>query len=131
MRQVALVVDDLLAVRAYIAMLLGLAGFDTVEASSGHEAWKLVTEAKGGLDIIVSDVRMPDGDGCALARSVQAKYPDLPVLLISGSHDSLADSGIQVEVLESPSSRMPYCEPFESSAPLREIISERTGQCFG
>src|ERR1700756_5447422 len=86
--------------RSYIGALLYWEGFDIVEASGGNEAWTLITKAEARPDIIISDIQMPDGDGYSLAKSVHESFPQLPVLLISGSSDLPTD--IEFEFLEKP-----------------------------
>jgi DNA-binding NarL/FixJ family response regulator len=51
------------------------------EASSGHEALKLVKEKK--LDVVLLDVRMPDMDGLNVLGRIKLDHPDLPVLIVS------------------------------------------------
>jgi two-component system cell cycle sensor histidine kinase/response regulator CckA len=53
-------------------------------AGSGADAIELSRSHQGEIDLLVSDVRMPQMDGCTLANQLQAENPDLPVLLISG-----------------------------------------------
>jgi two-component system, cell cycle response regulator CpdR len=81
---IALVVDDEPSVRHYIGMVLRGDGIQTLEAASGTEGLHLVCELQGQLDLIVSDIQMPDGDGNWLACSVAKEYPAIPCLLVSG-----------------------------------------------
>ncbi len=77
-----LVVDDEEAVRATLAANLELAGFDVAEASSVKEA---VAHLKlRHVDMLVSDVRMPDRDGVSGLDDLRAVQPDLPAVFITG-----------------------------------------------
>jgi CheY-like chemotaxis protein len=63
-------------------MLMDL-GYEVVEASSAEEALEAIGH---GLcpDILVTDHLMPGMSGVDLARSLRARQPNLPVLIISG-----------------------------------------------
>jgi CheY-like chemotaxis protein len=50
----------------------------------GVQALQIVQELDGDVDLIVSDVQMPNGDGLRLAQAVKDSYPAIPVVLISG-----------------------------------------------
>jgi two-component system cell cycle sensor histidine kinase/response regulator CckA len=53
-----------------------------IEAASGKEALALVREQK--IDLVLTDIRMPEMDGFALLERLRASYPKLPVLAVSG-----------------------------------------------
>ncbi len=78
----ALVVDDDDHVRRFVARLLRKAGFEVVEADSGFRAIGAL-EARP-FDVVVSDVRMPDGGGLDLLRAVRRIDLDVPVILMTG-----------------------------------------------
>ena len=80
----ALVVDDEPLVRRMVALVLEQDGISVLTAGSGADAIELSRSHHGEIDLLVSDVRMPQMDGCTLANQLQAENPDLPVLLISG-----------------------------------------------
>jgi len=63
--------------------MLGDAGHVVHEAREGKEALDFLRR-NGRVDIILSDINMPVMDGVELSNRVQAEWPDLPVLLISG-----------------------------------------------
>lgn len=79
-----LVVDDEPLVLGMVAMMLEEDGHSVLTAGSGADAINLWRTHRGGIDLLVSDVRMPVMDGCALANALQQENPNLPVLLISG-----------------------------------------------
>src|SRR5690349_17540626 len=80
----ALVVDDEPSIRAFIRMVLEREGYQTMEADGGRSAWAAVEALGGRLDLLVTDIQMPDGDGLTLARAVSRAYPSVPILLVSG-----------------------------------------------
>ena len=80
-----LVVDDSEIVAYYVGQLVGRMGFRVVLASNGQEA--LDRLAGEEFIAVVSDVEMPVMGGFELARKIRLIYPELPVVLISGSFD--------------------------------------------
>lgn len=78
-----LVVDDEQAIRELLGWMLGDAGHVVYEAANGAEALKFLRGEKS-VDIVLSDINMPEMDGVELCKLVRVEWPDLPVLLISG-----------------------------------------------
>ncbi|MDP1829228.1 MAG: ATP-binding protein [Archangium sp.] len=81
-----LVVDDEPGIRRTVCRMLEAAGHRPAEASSGNEAIALVAGGER-FDVMLSDVRMADGDGPAAAREVRALAPAMRVVLMSGFQD--------------------------------------------
>jgi CheY-like chemotaxis protein len=83
-----LIVDDDPAVRTYLKTILQREQYITLEAANAPQAFKLVQERKGGLNLIVTDITMPgDMDGVDLAYAVRTWFPAIPVVLLSGFAD--------------------------------------------
>ena len=78
-----LLVDDEELVRASSAAMLADLGYSVVEAASGEEALKLVEDGIG-FDLLITDHLMPGITGTDLARTVRAKFPQRPALIVSG-----------------------------------------------
>ncbi len=76
-------VEDEDALRRLAERVLARAGHAVLPADSAEAALALL-EAAARPAILVSDVAMPGMDGVALARSLRSRWPDLPVLLLSG-----------------------------------------------
>ena len=74
-----LVVDDEPLVLGMVAMMLEEGGHSVMTAGSGADAINLWRSHRGGIDLLVSDVRMPVMDGCTLANALQEESPNLPV----------------------------------------------------
>lgn len=86
--QTVLIADDEEPVRRVASRLLARNGYDVQEAANGAEALRLLAAGGGRIDILVSDIIMPEMGGLELARRVATDFPGLPVLLISGYSDS-------------------------------------------
>ena len=55
-----------------------------VEASNGIEALEVLEEKNGAVDLVVSDVVMPEMDGPTLLKSMRERNPDLKIIFVSG-----------------------------------------------
>ncbi len=81
---VILLVEDEEAVRRGGKRMLETRGYTVYEAGSGVEALEIMDELEGKVDIVVSDVVMPEMDGPSLLRELRKKYPDLKFIFVSG-----------------------------------------------
>jgi len=81
-----LVVDDEPALLNLANATLGAQGYHVICANNAKEALKLLEE--NAVDIMFSDVVMPEMDGYQLAQIVQKKYPAMKIQLASGFSDS-------------------------------------------
>jgi CheY-like chemotaxis protein len=81
---IILVVEDEDIVRQMLTRVLGNAGYRTLEARHGEEALQTVTFAYPYLHLVITDVLMPKLDGRALGQRLRERWPELPVLYISG-----------------------------------------------
>ena len=88
-----LLVDDDHSVRRICRIVLEHAGFDVIEADSGHAA-QIAWEAHAqGIDLLVTDYEMPGLTGLQLSVLLRNAKPELKVLIISGFiQDSLPSS---------------------------------------
>lgn len=78
-----LVVDDEITVRSLIARILEEAGYQVETASDPLSALGYLASVPG-VDLVITDVRMPGMDGWELGRRIQRERPALPVLYVSG-----------------------------------------------
>jgi PAS domain S-box-containing protein len=79
-----LVVDDDRALRRALCDLLVDGQFDVIDAGCGVDALEALAGRAGDIDLVVSDIVMPDMDGFQLAERVRALWPSVAVLLMSG-----------------------------------------------
>jgi len=78
-----LLVDDDPSVREVTAQMLGDLGYLVVQADSGRMALELL-ESGVAVDLLLADFAMPGMNGGELARAVLSRYPELPVVFITG-----------------------------------------------
>nr|WP_281273168.1 ATP-binding protein [Desulfosoma caldarium] len=89
-----LVVEDEEALRAMVQEVLTENGYHVLTASHGAEALEVLEQASK-VDLVLTDVVMPEMNGVALARHLAKKAPGVPILFISGyTDDQLAYRGI-------------------------------------
>jgi len=79
-----LLVEDEEAVRSFAARALVSRGYRVFEAGSGVEALEVMQEAGGQVDLVVSDVVMPELDGPSLLRELRKTRPELKIIFVSG-----------------------------------------------
>jgi two-component system cell cycle sensor histidine kinase/response regulator CckA len=79
-----LLVEDEEAVRAFAARALQSRGYKVFEATSGIDALEVMKESGGAVDLVVSDVVMPELDGPSMLRELRKTRPDLKIIFISG-----------------------------------------------
>jgi two-component system cell cycle sensor histidine kinase/response regulator CckA len=79
-----LLVEDEEAVRAFAARALASRGYTVHQAATGVEALQVMKETNGAVDLVVSDVVMPELDGPSLLKELRKTRPDLRIIFISG-----------------------------------------------
>jgi len=79
-----LLVEDEEAVRSFAARALRMRGYNVLEASGGEEALEIVKSDNCKIDLIITDVVMPNMDGPTMVRHVKTLKPDLAVIFMSG-----------------------------------------------
>ena len=99
-----LIVDDELALRNLAKEILSSKGYNILTAESGAQALKILkTET---VDLVLSDVIMPDMDGYQLAYEINKHYPDIKIQMASGFSDvkdpNILESSLHMNRLQKP-----------------------------
>jgi CheY-like chemotaxis protein len=95
-----LLAEDEEQVRRMTRTILEMNGYHVLEASSGDEALATYKQHEGRIDLVITDVVMPQMSGRELAQSLEALRPGIKVLYVSGYTDDaivrhgLLDEGI-------------------------------------
>ncbi|MEM7751710.1 MAG: ATP-binding protein, partial [Pseudomonadota bacterium] len=82
-----LVVEDEDAVRIFATEALRRQGYEVLQASDGLEALDVMEENNHEVDIVVSDVKMPEMDGPTLFKELRSHNPELKFVFVSGYTD--------------------------------------------
>ena len=89
-----LLVEDEEPLRKVVVELLSQLGYNVLSAANAREALRLATDDQQ-VDLLITDVLMPEISGPELARQLQTQRPLLKVIFISGYDDgSLAPDGV-------------------------------------
>jgi DNA-binding NtrC family response regulator len=76
-----LIVDDDLSILEVLEARLTAAGFNVLKVNNGPDAVTILQQQK--VDLLVSDIKMPEMSGLQLQKKVRAILPDLPVILLT------------------------------------------------
>jgi two-component system, cell cycle sensor histidine kinase and response regulator CckA len=79
-----LIAEDEPGVRSLLQLLLKRWGYRTLVAQNGKEALNVAADHPGDIDLLLSDVTMPEMDGPELAEKLTKKRPAIKVILMSG-----------------------------------------------
>ena len=92
--ETVLLVEDEEALRQLVRMGLERHGYTVLEAANGEEAVAVCERHPGRIDLVVSDVVMPQLGGVAIVQRMAALRPGARVLLLSGYTDAVARHGV-------------------------------------
>ena len=62
-------------------------GLQALEAYDGLHALEVLGQLRYAIDLVISDITMPRMDGLEMAFTIRTRFPNLPILLITGSPD--------------------------------------------
>jgi two-component system, cell cycle sensor histidine kinase and response regulator CckA len=91
-RGTILLVDDDESIRMVFSRLLCARGYFVIQAVGGVDALAKARDHAGPIDLLLTDIIMPDMDGNELGEAFNAARPDTKVLLMSGSNPPLGGS---------------------------------------
>jgi two-component system cell cycle sensor histidine kinase/response regulator CckA len=117
-----LVVDDESAVLHLITALLKTHGYKTLSATNGREAFALFKEHEDDINLLITDVVMPEMDGIELAVQVRSLRRNLPVLFVSGFCEEIPGSLQQWEGVDKP------FKPQELLKKIADILTSSKGR---
>ncbi|AZN96459.1 response regulator [Mesorhizobium sp. M9A.F.Ca.ET.002.03.1.2] len=101
-----LIVEDDESVRTLAARALERAGHMIDIAADGAQGLALIRAARGGYDLVVSDIRMPEMDGIEMAKAAVRLFPATKILLMTGYADQRERAeelnGVILDVVQKP-----------------------------
>jgi DNA-binding response OmpR family regulator len=117
-------IDDDIFVRDALALGLTDAGFEVLTAPGAAAGYDLT--ARENVEAVVTDINMPGTDGAQLIAQVRARWPDLPIVAISGA--SVIDGRSVVDVARARGADATLIKPFrarELAGVLERLLTER------
>lgn len=115
-----LLVEDESGVREVVSTFLQSAGYVVHEAGTAADAERLCREL-GHIDLLLTDVVIPDANGPELAARLRVVVPGLKTMLISGyPADALSDAGVDADAIYLP-------KPFTRAVLLQRVKDALSG----
>jgi two-component system cell cycle sensor histidine kinase/response regulator CckA len=90
-----LLVEDEDAVRAFASRALASRGYKVLEADSGETALKVLDQNQGKIDLVLSDVVMPEMDGPTLLKELRKKGVKTRIVFISGYAEDAFEKNLE------------------------------------
>ncbi len=118
-----LVVEDELPIQEMLGAVLSSAGYQVESAMNGAEAIERILRAEARVDLMILDLNMPRMGGIDVLKVLRQRWPELPVLVISGNLNEAATTE-----LEQIGQQHVLPKPFELSTfgrVLRELLDAR------
>ncbi|MBI3722612.1 response regulator, partial [bacterium] len=96
-----LLVEDDESVRSLVQTVLAQQGYAVIEATTGNDALRLWQESGSDVDLVVTDVVMPEMGGDSLVKQLRAVHPKVRVLFMSGyTQSGIVKHGVLVPETE-------------------------------
>jgi len=123
--ETVLVVENETAIRNLVQMALERHGYHILAAESGADALRVADGYRGRIDLLISDVVIPDMNGPEIARRLSRSHPEVLTLFMSGYlDDALGEHGLSgdgVDFIQKPFS------PRMLALKVREILDRSRG----
>jgi CheY-like chemotaxis protein len=125
-----LLVEDEILLREGVQETLEVHGYTVIGAADGIEALDWLEQTP--ISLIITDLVMPKMNGVAFIEQVRLNYPSLPIIVASGSPDSVT-SRLGIDTIHVPGATACIIKPFKSKdlvALVNQVMTEGTG-CAG
>lgn len=114
-----LLVDDDIDLRGILHGFLERSGFSVVIAGNGREALEQAKNHR--VDLLLTDLMMPEIPGIELIRTVRQNHPTLPIIAMSADADLRNDRSL--ELATEAGAHVVLEKPFAMSRLIREVLS--------
>jgi DNA-binding response OmpR family regulator len=122
-RHIVLVVDDVDLVRRTANRMLTKGGYRVLEAADGDEALSVLSTPGVRVDLVLLDVVLPGKDGVALYADICARWPEMPIVFMSG-HSAEILVAYGQEDLSVPFLAKPFTY-LQITSKVRAVIEQR------
>jgi PAS domain S-box-containing protein len=113
-----LLVEDNDEVRELAAQALIRFGYKVLEACSGEEAYEMAEGMNGAVDMVITDLIMPNMNGTELTERIRTLWPHIKVILMSGYMDNTIGMDGTIPYLQKPFG------PLAIAQKVREVLDE-------
>ncbi|MBF0376673.1 MAG: response regulator [Desulfamplus sp.] len=117
----ALLVEDEQAILKLTKLMIEKEGYNVLAANSPLEAIEAATKYNGRIDLLISDIVMPQMNGYELAKNIISKYPDVKLLFMSGYTADIISGQERVSNKEINFIQKPFSTK-ELSAKLKDVL---------
>jgi DNA-binding response OmpR family regulator len=96
--------------------------YDVLTAYNGFDGLKALEEHESSIDLVISDLMMPELSGISVISIVKKKYPGVPIIAMTGWIDDINDSGNKI------SADQLFKKPFdivELERSISELLSDK------
>src|SRR5665213_4120006 len=84
-----LIIDDEEKLRTLLSKIISLEGFEVIEAGDGKRAFQKLETSD--IDVVICDVKLPDGSGVKLSKIIKEKFPRIEIILLT-AYGNIPDS---------------------------------------
>lgn len=84
-----LIIDDEEKIRTLLSKIIGLEGFEVIQAGDIKTAWKRLETTD--IDVVICDVKLPDGSAIDVSKHIKYKYPATEIILLT-AYGNIPDS---------------------------------------
>jgi CheY-like chemotaxis protein len=113
-----LLVDDEELLRAGVQEMLEMSGYRVITATNGHEAMACLKQH--AIDLVITDLVMPKMDGVDFVEQLRQIWPDLPVIVVSGSTRNIMQR-YGIESIQVPGADASLSKPFKGVDLMSQI----------
>lgn len=113
-----LLVEDEVLLREGVQEMLEAHDYKVIGAGDGIEAMEWLEQVP--VSLIITDIIMPNMDGIEFVEKVRVKYPDLPIVVISGSPGSVM-TRLGISNIQVPDATASIMKPFKSTDLLMAV----------
>jgi len=84
-----MVIDDSSTVVKFVSFTLRSAGYKVITACDGMDALEKLSAGQAGIDMVITDLNMPNMDGYELIRTlkINEQFHDLPIIILSSEEE--------------------------------------------
>jgi PAS domain S-box-containing protein len=123
--ETVLLAEDQPSIRGALREFLEFRGYSVLDAQNGEEALDLAQQHSGSIDVLVTDVIMPQIRGLELAKRVTELHPEICVIFMSGySEDALLENRLlsqqNITLIQKP------FDPEDLAQKIRDSLSDKS-----